>query len=212
MKIGITGNSAGIGKSISELPYEFIQFNRADGDIHNVELVYEKFKDCDIFINNAWDNDCQIKLLNYFFSKWRDVPKKIISIGSSISTYKPSSTGYDGYVDLKKKLRQAHCDIVNLNTERLDELILQELERLLSLCTGYEGYVDLKKKLRQAHCDIVNLKTTKCKSYLVNPGLTDTKMTVYRKDNKMLTQDVADIVKFIIENKLYIPEIYFYVE
>ena len=169
MKIGITGNSAGIGKSISELPYEFIQFNRADGDIHNVELVYEKFKDCDIFINNAWDNDCQIKLLNYFFSKWRDVPKKIISIGSSISTYKPSST-------------------------------------------GYEGYVDLKKQLRQAHCDIVNLKITKCKSYLVNPGVTDTKMTVYRKDKKMSTHDVADIVKFIIENKLYIPEIYFYVE
>ena len=169
MKIGITGSSAGIGQCISELPFEFVHFNRNDGNIHNAELVYPKLKDCDIFINNVWDNDCQIKLLNYFFNKWRDLPKKIISIGSSVSTYNPSGT-------------------------------------------GYEGYVDLKRQLRQAHCDIVNLKTTKCKSYLVNPGLTDTKMTVYRKDNKMLTQDVADIVKFIIENKLYIPEIYFYVE
>ena len=169
MKIGITGSSAGIGQCICELPFEFVHFNRNDGNIHNAELVYQKLKDCDIFINNVWDNDCQIKLLNYFFNKWRDLPKKIISIGSSVSTYNPSGT-------------------------------------------GYEGYVDLKRQLRQAHCDIVNLKTTKCKSYLVNPGVTDTKMTVYRKDKKMSTQDVANIVRFVIENKLYIPEIYFYVE
>jgi len=169
MKIGITGNSAGIGKSISDLPYEFIQFNRADGDIHNIELVYEKFKDCDIFINNAWDGDCQIKLLNYFFNKWKDLPKKIISIGSSVSTYEPGGT-------------------------------------------GYQGYVILKRQLKQAHCDIVNLKTTKCKSYLICPGVTDTNLTTSSKCKKMSPQDVADIVKFVIENKLYIPEIYFYVE
>ena len=43
-------------------------------------------------------------------------------------------------------------------------------------------------------------------------GVTNTKMTESRNCNKMSTQDVAGMVKFVLENKLYIPEIYFYVE
>jgi len=169
MKIGITGTTSGIGKTIRQMPYEFAEFNRNDGDLHNVESVYEKLKECDVFINNAWDNNCQTKLLKFFIDKWSDMPKKIISIGSSVSTYQPSGAGYNDYVDLKRELRTAHCDIVNL-------------------------------------------KTSKCKSYLVNPGVTDTKLTKSRNCNKMSTQDVAGMVRFVLENKLYIPEIYFYVE
>ena len=60
--------------------------------------------------------------------------------------------------------------------------------------------------------DIVNLKTTKCKSYLVNPGVTDTKLTADQDRKKMKTNDVVEIVDFVLNNKLYIPEIYFYVE
>ena len=72
MKIGITGTTAGIGNAVCQLPYEFVEFNRIDGDIHDVEAVYEKLKDCDVFINNAWDNDCQTKLLKFFFDKWKE--------------------------------------------------------------------------------------------------------------------------------------------
>ena len=169
MRIGITGTTAGIGKAILQLPHEFIGFNRVDGNIHDVEEVYKKLKDCDVFINNAWEDDCQTKLLKFFFEQWKDQSKKIISIGSSVASYNPSGSGYNDYVDLKRELRTAHCDIVNL-------------------------------------------KTTRCKSYLVNPGVTNTKMTESRNCNKMSTQDVAGMVKFVLENKLYIPEIYFYVE
>jgi len=169
MMIGITGTTAGIGNAICQLPHEFVKFNRSDGDIHNVEAVYEKLKDCDVFINNAHDDDCQIKLLKFFFNKWEAQSKKIISIGSSVASYKPSGT-------------------------------------------GYSDYVNLKKELRSAHSDIVNLKTTKCKSYLVNPGVTDTKMTANQNRKKMTVQDVAGMVKFVLDNKLYVPEIYFYVE
>ena len=169
MRIGITGNSAGIGKSISELPYRFIQFNREDGDIHQPEQVFERFKYCDVFINNAWDGDCQTKLLKFFFDQWKDEPKKIVSIGSSVASYNPSGT-------------------------------------------GYSDYVDLKRQLRQLHLDIVNLKTTKCRSYLVNPGVTDTKMTAEQNRKKMSGKNVADIIKFVLENELYVPEIYFYAE
>ena len=107
MRIGITGTTAGIGKAILQLPHEFIEFNRIDGNIHDVEEVYEKLKDCDVFINNAWEDDCQTKLLKYFFNNWKDQAKKIISIGSSVSIYKPSSDGYNHYVDLKRELRTA---------------------------------------------------------------------------------------------------------
>ena len=169
MKIGITGTTSGIGKTIRQMPYEFAEFNRNDGDLHNVESVYEKLKECDVFINNAWDNNCQTKLLKFFFDKWSDMPKKIISIGSSVSTYQPSGAGYNDYVDLKRELRTAHCDIVNL-------------------------------------------KTSKCKSYLVNPGVTDTNLTADQNRKKMTVQEVADMIKFVLDNKLYVPEIYFYVE
>ena len=72
--------------------------------------------------------------------------------------------------------------------------------------------LDLKRELRTAHCDIVNLKTTKCKSYLVNPGVTDTNLTADQNRKKMTVQEVADMIKFVLDNKLYVPEIYFYVE
>ena len=100
MKIGITGTTAGIGNAVCRLPYEFVEFNRIDGDIHDVEAVYEK----------------------------------------------------------------------------------------------------------------LNLKTTKCKSYLVNPGVTDTNLTADQNRKKMTVQEVADMIKFVLDNKLYVPEIYFYVE
>jgi hypothetical protein len=169
MIIGITGTTAGIGRAILQLPYNFVEFNRTDGDINDVSAVYDKLKDCDVFINNAWHLDCQTKLLKYFFDKWKNKTKKIISIGSSVATYQPSGSGYGDYVGLKRELREAHCNIVNL-------------------------------------------KTTACKSFLINPGVTDTKLVASRECKKLTTQDVSDMIKFVLEHKVYIPEIYFYVE
>jgi len=169
MIVGITGSTAGIGKTVLQLPYSFIRFDRVDGDLSDVDLVFEKFKHCDVFINNAWDGDCQTNLLKHFFEQWKDEDKKILSIGSSVASYSPTGTG--------------HSD-----------------------------YVKSKKDLRKAHCEIVNLKTTRCKSYLINPGITDTKMTAKQNRKKMTTQDVAAMVQLVLMNKLYIPEVYFYAE
>ena len=169
MIIGITGTTSGIGKAIIELPYQFVTFNRSDGDINDPSIVYDKLQDCEVFINNAWENDCQTKLLNFFFDRWRDKPKKILSIGSRVASYSPSGR-------------------------------------------GFPDYVAFKKQLRAAHCDIVDLKTTACRSYLINPGVTDTKMVASRTCNKLLPKDVAEMVRFILEHKVYIPEIYFNVE
>ena len=169
MLIGITGTTSGIGKALLDMPYEFETFDRADGDIENPEAVYNKLFFCDVFINNAWYNDCQTALLKFFFNKWKNKTKKIISIGSSVSSYQPTGS-------------------------------------------GYHDYVNYKRNLRKAHCDIVNLKTSTCKSYLVNPGVTDTKMTASQNRKKMTTSDVVGMLRFVLEHNLYIPEIYFNVE
>jgi hypothetical protein len=78
--------------------------------------------------------------------------------------------------------------------------------------SGYNDYVQLKRQLRETHLDIVNLKTTTCKSYLINPGVTDTKLTSNQDRRKMTTNNVVEMVEFVLNNKLYIPEIYFYAE
>ena len=176
MKIALTGHTSGIGKALYDIlsqEHEVVCFSRSNGyDIKydiTIEKIVQGSLDCDVFINNAWDNDCQTKLLKFFFDKWKDQSKKIMSIGSSVASYNPSGS-------------------------------------------GYSDYVDLKRELRTAHCDIVNLKTTKCKSYLVNPGVTDTNLTADQNRKKMTVQEVADMIKFVLDNKLYVPEIYFYVE
>ena len=74
---------------------------------------------------------------------------------------------------------------------------------------GYEDYVSHKKKLRQMHLDKVQLKTI-CKSYLINPGITDTPLVAERTEKKLTTNDVVAMIDFIINHKIYIPEIYFY--
>ena len=168
MRILITGSTKLAGAIIDAFNEEIL-FEKTYVDSCRVHEVPEKLGDYDVFINNAWDNDCQTKLLKFFFSKWKDQAKKIVSIGSTVASYEPTGT-------------------------------------------GYSDYVDLKRELRKAHCDIVNLKTTKCKSYLVNPGVTDTNLTANQNRKKMTVQDVVDMIKFVLDNKLYIPEIYFYVE
>ena len=168
MKIGITGTTSGIGKHLKKHYSSAIEFNRNDGDINDVSLVYEKLKNCDIFINNAYHENCQSKLLDYFFNQWKDQHKKIITIGSSVCSYAPSGTGYEDYVDNKRELRHLHLDKVRLKTN--------------------------------------------CKSYLVNPGATDTPLVSDRTGKKLTTDDVVSIIEFILNHKIYIPEIYFYAE
>ena len=42
MIIGITGTTSGIGKSILDLPYEFVTFDRNDGDIEQPDVVFDQ--------------------------------------------------------------------------------------------------------------------------------------------------------------------------
>lgn len=168
MIIGITGTTSGIGKSLKNYYNSIAEFNRKDGNIEDVDLVYNKLKDCDVFINNAYHEQSQILLLDYFFKKWKNSDKKIITIGSSVCSYAPSGTGYEQYVENKRKLRDLHLNVVSLKN--------------------------------------------RCKSYLINPGVTDTPMVASRNEKKLSTDDVVSMINFVITHKVYIPEIYFYAE
>lgn len=166
MKIGITGTTSGIGKTLYYKFNNTVNFDRVHGSLDDLDLVYEKFSDCDIFINNAYDGDTQIKLLKFFYNQWKGKNKKIISIGSSVCSFRPSGTGYEEYVFDKRALRQAHIDICNSKDH--------------------------------------------CKSILINPGPTDTKLIADRKVKKLSTEQVYNIIKFVIESDVYIPEVYLY--
>lgn len=91
MKIGITGDTRGIGSWIKEYyeseGHEVIGISTKDNvSLSDVNAVYDLFKDCDVFVNNAYQSFAQTRLLYHFYDKWRDTNKRIISIGSSAAT------------------------------------------------------------------------------------------------------------------------------
>lgn len=90
MKIGITGHTRGIGKSLYDYfqdnNHTVIGFSRSNG--HDIDLnqdkIVEVLKSCDVFINNASSNDSQLQLLK----KTNKIVPKIITVGSISTNYR----------------------------------------------------------------------------------------------------------------------------
>ncbi|MBI33478.1 MAG: hypothetical protein CMD98_06400 [Gammaproteobacteria bacterium] len=84
MQIAITGHTSGIGKALYDnlkVDNEVIGFARTtDRDINYPSRILKECKDCDIFINNAYDGWAQIDLL--YALVYHKFKGKIISIGS----------------------------------------------------------------------------------------------------------------------------------
>jgi len=100
MKIGITGHSRGLGSALAKKLFtdnQIVGFSRSNG--YNIAHVHDIIKDaldCDMFINNAYNNYCQSDLLLYLFRLWQDDPNKtIISIGSTATAYPRIETEID---------------------------------------------------------------------------------------------------------------------
>jgi NAD(P)-dependent dehydrogenase (short-subunit alcohol dehydrogenase family) len=101
MKIAITGHTKGIGKALYDgfkaQGHEVIGFNRST--VANISTdaglnkIAEESKDCDIFINNAYDTSrlrtcmafSQTVLLYKMWEMWQGQNKKIVCIGSRTS-------------------------------------------------------------------------------------------------------------------------------
>lgn len=105
MKIVITGHTKGIGKAIADhfKEFEVIGLSRSNGyDIdRNFDKVVEKIKGADLFINNAYRDQQQLKLFNAVKSH----VGKIICMGS-ISRLYPELIPTD-YVHDKQDLYEA---------------------------------------------------------------------------------------------------------
>lgn len=117
MKIGITGHSRGLGLALARklsINNNVIGFSRSNG--YNIAHVHEIIKDaldCDVFINNAYNNYYQSDLLLYLFRLWQDNPNKsIINIGSTVTAYPRIETEIDNlpwpYRDHKIALERLH--------------------------------------------------------------------------------------------------------
>ena len=104
----ITGHTSGIGKYL----YENMNCNVIGASRSNdrpIVDISEWFDDsCDLFINNAFDNDnphAQSDALKYVYSKWKeDSNKMIISIGSNAPDWDSDSEYAFPSYDMGKSL------------------------------------------------------------------------------------------------------------
>jgi len=119
VKVAITGHLSGLGEAFfKHLPgaIGFDMFGGSDKSIiyditEHYDEIAEKAKDCDVFINNAYDGRGQILMHNAIEKQWKHTNKLIINISSStIHTY-PNRN--DEYAQVKRELekisRYARC-------------------------------------------------------------------------------------------------------
>lgn len=88
--IGITGHTKGLGKAIFEtISGDFIGFSRSNGyditDPKSREEIVKQSIDCDVFINNAYDQFGQVNLLYDLHMAWKNTDKLIINVSSNSS-------------------------------------------------------------------------------------------------------------------------------
>jgi hypothetical protein len=124
MKVAITGHTAGIGKELynyfSRKNAEVIGMSRSNGyDLEtSVDSIIENAKDCDIFINNAFDSFGQTLMLLDLFYKWKDTKKTIINVGSVVAEDETVLKNYEYLLEYqiqKKSLKVLHYDLLKLN-------------------------------------------------------------------------------------------------
>lgn len=126
MKYAITGHTNGIGKEIFDcLAPECVGFSRSNG--YNIAVsedrkrIIDRSVDCDIFINNAYDNFAQVDLLYELFDQWQDQDKLIINIGSDttcgikkhIHSYSAKKAALDKSSEQLAHLKKS-CKVTNL--------------------------------------------------------------------------------------------------
>ena len=96
-QVSITGSANGIGKAIVDLlllnNYNVLQFD-IEHDIskpENRQHIVEQSKDCDVFINNAWDaveTASQLQMYYDIIDEWHDDKDKHILNMGSLMKYK----------------------------------------------------------------------------------------------------------------------------
>lgn len=85
-KVAITGHTSGLGKALFErfaIEYNVEGYSTSNGyNIRRIKPIIDAVKDCDIFINNAYDRFSQVDLLYALYSIWENYDKVIVNISS----------------------------------------------------------------------------------------------------------------------------------
>lgn len=122
MKVAITGHTSGIGKALFDKLDDAIGFSLTSGYniTHPVERtnIVNQIQDCDVFVNNAFDNYGQCNMLFDVWKSWMHTDKLIINIGSDVTKYSMSPNRLEilDYYNYKIALKDLHERLQNLNT------------------------------------------------------------------------------------------------
>ena len=142
MNILITGTGE-LSKEISNVLNEFnteLISRKTGNDITLIEHWGNNYLHYDAVINLAYDNWGQIKLLEFFYSAWKnDYTKKIINIGSKVSSYGRSESELENiYWDYRlhkqglqaafeKMVNTSKCDIKLINPGPIETKMTEHL-------------------------------------------------------------------------------------
>ena len=139
----ITGTSelsSAIQKKLDEHNVTLIS-KKTGNNINNVSEWGKEYEDYDILINLAYDSWGQIDLLQYFYYAWKNDPnKKIINIGSKVSSYGRSEITLENHFweyrlhkqclesAFLKMVESALCDIKLINPGPIDTAMVKHLD------------------------------------------------------------------------------------
>lgn len=122
MRVAVTGHTNGIGKALYSRLDNAVGFSLSTGyditsPIHRSQIL-ENIKDCDVFVNNAFDRYGQCEMLFDVWKLWKDTDKTIINIGSDVTQYTMSTKRLEmlDYYNYKIALKNLHERLQNLNT------------------------------------------------------------------------------------------------
>jgi len=109
VQLALTGYKGGIGRALHthmiRERIDWVLIDRGDGiDVREIDVVFDKIKNCDIFINNVYCENTQ----NELFTKWveynRDKLKLCINIGSAVANTDNEMFYTESYYKNKKQL------------------------------------------------------------------------------------------------------------
>jgi len=168
MKIAITGHTSGIGKSLLDIYPDAIGLSRSNYyNINDIDQIVTAVKNCDVFINNAYDGFKQVELLYALFSVWENENKLIVNISSNSGdgTKKKSHKYAIHKSALDKASEQlgslsSNCKIINIRPGWVDTPMVSAIKETKIklkvsfftkyLCFGFISYkkISLKEKLK----------------------------------------------------------------
>tara|TARA_R100000231_G_C5297399_1_gene156494 strand:+ start:279 stop:860 length:582 start_codon:yes stop_codon:yes gene_type:complete len=127
MKVVITGHTKGIGKSIFDLltseGYSVVGLSRSNGfDIGDIARVTKQITSInpDVFINNAYCDKAQTKILKKVYSSWKFKNKLIVNMCSIAALIPSDHEDYHMEYASDKRQQREFCQEVNFNYSKKD--------------------------------------------------------------------------------------------